>query len=369
MIAVLRWGLLGLCAIVVHQLSFWLWNPRVAVAPPETFWVESDRKGPFVLAFGGDTALTDAALPTLKAKGYEHALATTLHLFRDADLAVVNLETAVAERDTPFPLYKRYVYRMAPAGAAALRWAGIDAVSLANNHIKDHDTAGIVASLRHLGAQKLHPFGAGLNANEARRGVVLKVRGLRVGLLAYLEDSPMHSVYMQSFAWGPRPGCARLELGALRQDIARLRRHADLVIVMPHWGRSYTGVTLMQKLYGRALIDAGADAVIGAHPHVHHPVAVYKGKPILYSLGNYAFGTPGQRWLRYGLVARLHVTADRHLRRVELVPLLIQNRIVRFRPEIVDGREGRKMVRGLAAQSAKHGAKLRVVGARAVLEL
>jgi poly-gamma-glutamate capsule biosynthesis protein CapA/YwtB (metallophosphatase superfamily) len=369
MIVAIRWLLLALCAVFVHQLSFWLWNPRVEVAAPRQVELKSDRTGPIVLAFGGDTALTDAALPTLKAKGYEHALATTLHLFQDADLGVVNLETAVAERDTAFPLYKRYVYRMAPAGAAALRWAGVDAVSLANNHIKDHDTVGILASLRHLAAQRLFSFGAGSNASEARRGLVVKVRGLRVGLLAYLEDSPMHSLYMQSFAWGPRPGCARLELGALRRDVARLRRHADLVIVLPHWGRSYAGVTLMQRFYGRALIDAGADAVIGAHPHVHHPVAVYKGKPIIYSLGNYAFGTPGQQWLRYGLVARLHVAADKRLRQVELVPLLIQNRIVNFRPEVLDGSEGRRVMRKLAADSRRHGATLRVVGARALLRL
>ncbi|MCK5799189.1 MAG: CapA family protein [Deltaproteobacteria bacterium] len=364
-----RWIALALLAGALHELLFWLWNPRVDVGLPRMAAVESSRHGPIVIAVGGDTALTDAALPMLRRKGYAYALAPTLHLFRDADLAVVNLETPVSTRDTPFPLYKRYVYRMAPEGLSALAWAGIDAVSLANNHIKDHGEAGIRATLDQLTRAKILPIGAGLDAKGARRGLVVTVRGVRVGLLASLEDSPMHSLYMQSFAWGPRPGCARLELGALRRDIARLRRRADLVIVMPHWGRSYTGVTALQRFYGRAFIDAGADAVIGAHPHVHHPIAVYRHKPIIYSLGNYVFGTPGRRWLRYGLVAHLVIDSAKHLRRVELTPLLIQNRLVHFRPEIVDGAEARRMLRKLREASLPYGARLRVVRGKAILDL
>lgn len=367
--------LLMLAAVFVHQLTFWLWNPRVAVGEPRFAKPETERQGTpakpaevVLLAFGGDTALTDSALPTLERRGYEHALAGTMYLFRDADLGVVNLETAVAHRDTPFPLYKNYVYRMEPKGLAALRWAGIDAVSLANNHIKDHDGVGLVRTLEHLDKAGIVGFGAGRNADEARRGVVLDVAGVRVGLLGYLEDSFMDSLYMQSFAWGWRPGCARLELGALRRDIARLKKRADIVIVMPHWGRNYTGVTTLQRFYGKALIDAGADAVIGAHPHVHHPVALYRGKPIVYSLGNYAFGTPGQESLRYGLVARLWVR-DKRLQRLELVPLLIQNRIVNYKPEPLVGHEARKMLRKLAQDSAREGAVLRIEGGRALLDL
>lgn len=363
-----RGSALILGSALLHVVLVWLWNPPVRPGDPSRARGKPGRKGPVVVVFGGDTALTDAALPTLRANGYEHAVSATVQLMRESDLSVVNLETAVSQRDTRFPLYKRYVYRMDPVGLQALRWAGVDAVSLGNNHIKDHDSSGIVDTVRHLGEAGVVGFGAGKDAEEAYRGVVYDLRGTRVGLLSYLEDSPMHSVYMQSFAWGGRPGCARLEAGQLYRDIARMRKHADLVVAVVHWGRSYAQITAVQQAYARLLVDAGADAVVGHHPHVHHPIGVYRGRPLLYSLGNYAFGTPGRAWLRHGLVARL-VIEEKKLRRVEVVPLLVQNRMIHFKPEPLVGREAKQMLTRLAERSAEYGARLSVRGGRGVLRL
>ncbi|MBW2734218.1 MAG: CapA family protein [Deltaproteobacteria bacterium] len=363
-----RVGALALSSVLLHLVLVWLWNPPIAPGDPVRAEGKADRQGPVVVVFGGDTALTDAALPTLRAQGYEYALSPTLQLMRESDLSVVNLETAVSRQDTPFPLYKRYVYRMEPLALEALRWAGVDAVSLANNHIKDHDQQGIVATLGHLSEAGIVGFGAGLDAKEAYRGVVYQLRGTRVGLLSYLEDSPMHSVYMQSFAWGWRPGCARLEAAQLYRDIARMRQHADVVIAVVHWGRGYAGITALQQGYARLLVDAGADAVVGHHPHVHHAVGLYRGRPVLYSLGNYAFGTPGRSWLRHGLVGRF-VIKEKKLKRVEIVPLLIQNRMVHFKPEPLVGQESATMLRELAKISHEYGARLTVEEGRGVLRL
>jgi poly-gamma-glutamate capsule biosynthesis protein CapA/YwtB (metallophosphatase superfamily) len=360
--------LLALGATLVHLLLLWLWNPRIDVGPPAFVPGKADRKGDIVVTFGGDTALTDAASDVLKERGYEYPLSTTLHLMRQSDLAVVNLETVVALKDTRFPLYKRYVYRMLPAGLAALKWAGVDAVSLANNHIKDHDTRGVISTLDNIAKSKLVGFGAGLDAASARRGVVFDLRGTRVGLLSYLADSFMHSLYMQSFAHGRRPGCNRLELGALVRDIARLKAHADLVFVVPHWGKTYQGMTAGQRFFAWAAIEAGADAVVGHHPHVHHPIATHRGKPIIYSLGNYAFGTPGREWLRHGLVARF-ILEDKRIARVEFIPLLVQNRIIEFKPEPLAGKEAVAFLTKLAGDSLPLGAKLEIVEDVGVLRL
>lgn len=354
----------------VHLALLWLWNPFVEVGPPQRQAAGERRAGAsdVVVVFAGDTAPTDAATDTLSRFGFEYPYASTLRLLRDSDLTVVNLETAVSTDAPAFPLYKRYLYRTNPLALDAMKWAGIDAVTLANNHIMDHGPQGLRDTLRHLRQRSIAAIGAGETAADARRGVVFDVRGTRIGILSYLEDSPMHSLYMRSFAWGPHRGCARLEASFVKQDVARLRRHADVVVVSMHWGRYYEGVTLMQRLYGRIATEAGADAVIGHHPHVPHPVGVHHGRPIIYSLGNYAFGTRGRSHFRHGLVVRLHLRKG-GIRRVELVPLLVQNRLVHFRPEPLLAHEARRMLEGLAIASREHGADLRIVGDRAVLDL
>lgn len=365
----LRVLILVLLPTVLHLTLLWLWNPSIAVGPPYIEGSRPNRTGKdVVVLFGGDTALTDAATPTLKEFGYEYPFAATVDLLRDSDLTIVNLETVVSATAPVFPLYKRFIYRTDRAALHALKWAGIDAVTLGNNHTMDYGAVGLVHTLRNLDRVGIASFGAGRTAQEARRGVVFELGGVRVGLLSYLEDSLMSSVYERSFAWGPDPGCARLEALQARQDIARMRRYADVIIVAVHWGRTYTGVTTLQRFYGRFLIDAGADAVVGHHPHVAHPIALHRGKPIIYSLGNYAFGTIGHDELRYGLLARLTVRR-RRLSRVELIPLLVQNRLVQFKPEPLIGEEARVVLQQLTRDSAEHGAQLQIAGNRAILQL
>ncbi len=369
--ALLRFTALALLSALGHLLLLWLWNPAEEVPAPPQVAITAPVAAPgseITLLFGGDTALTDAALPTLKRFGYEYPLAPTLHLLRGAHLAVLNLEAPVATQDTPFPLYKRYVYRMEPAGLDALKWAGVDLVSLANNHLMDHGVPGLRSTLDHLARAGVAGVGGGQTGAAARQGVVVKIGDTRVGLLSYMEDSFMHSLYVRSFAWGSWPGCARLELSHLKQDIARMRRHADLVIILAHWGRYYTGVTLLQRLYGRAMVHYGADAVIGHHPHIHHPVAMHDGRPIVYSLGNYAFGTPGRESFSHGLMARL-VVRDKKLKRLELIPLATQNRDIGFKPEPLIGKEAREVLGELAADSKVYGTKMRVEGGVGVVEL
>lgn len=368
--------LLALTLLVAlgHLLLLWLWNPRVSVPAPRqaalTWEAELDRRpaSEVTVLLGGDTAPTDAATPLLLQNGYEYPFARTLDLLRGAHLAVVNLEAPVTTSERAFALFKNYTYKINPRAVQALRWAGVDAVSLGNNHTLDFGLQGLTDTLKHLRRGGIVPFGAGHSASDARRGVVFNVKGTRVGLLSYLEDSLMHSVYVRSFAWGGNPGVARMEAPNLRQDLARLRREADVVIVMVHWGRSYTGVTAIQRLYGRLMVDWGADVVVGHHPHIHHPVGLHRGRPILYSLGNYAFGTPGQDWFRHGMLARL-VLRQRRVRRVELIPLLVQNREVLFQPDRATGPDAQQMLARLARDSAALGASLSIKSDMAVMEL
>lgn len=372
--AALRLLILVIGTSALHLAALWAWDVRLPVSPPLSWTPDQghgagrDAAREVTVLVGGDTALTDAATTTLVQYGYEHPLSSTVDLLRGADVALVNLETAVTERHEQLPLYKRYVYKMEPRALEALTWAGIDGVTLANNHVLDYGRAGLLDTLRHVHGARLVPIGAAATSRGARRGAVFRVGGARIGVLSYLEDSLMHSVYVRSFATGIGPGCARLTAANAVQDIRRLRRHADVVIVVPHWGRDYGDVSWTQRWMGRHLIDSGADAVVGHGAHVPQPVAVHRGRPILYGIGNYAFGTPGRESFRHGLLARLVVRGARLLR-VELVPLLVQNRLVEFRPERLGSREAAAMLAELDRRSRPHGARIAVRRGLGVLEL
>jgi len=367
--------LLTLATAFLHLLLLWLWNPRVTV--PDPVEVTLARRAPaapgrgpaeLTIVLGGATAPTDAARELIWRHGYEYPFAATLDILREADLALVNLEAPVTFNRDPLPLFKNYSYQIHPAALPAMVWAGVSGVSLANNHLIDYGVQGVLDTLDNLRQARITAFGAGRNAREARRGVVFDLAGTRVGVLSYLEDSFMDAIYVRSFAGPRRPGCARLELSHLEADLARMRRAADVVIVSVHWGRNYTGPTLLQRFYGRRLIESGADLVVGHHPPLHHPVGMHRGRPILYSLGNYAFGTPGHDELRYGLLARLRL-AHRRITRVELIPLLVQNSLVNFKPERLVGAEAEAMLQELTRASRSLGASVTVRDGVGVIDL
>ncbi len=324
--------------------------------------------GEATLLFAGDTAETDAATETLAKEGLHWPFAATRALVTEADLAVVNLEAPITDAGTPFPLYERYQYRAPVGEAEALAWAGFDVGTLANNHARDYGASGLADTRRHLADAGLAAIGGGANANEARAPLIVSVGQLRIGLLSYCEDQAIFRYYLQLFATGSRAGVARLSPQNLASDLAQLRPLVDIVVVILHMGDNYAGPSDDAVAASRRAIDLGADVVIAHHPHVTLPVVVYRGRPILLSIGNYAFGTPGRRELDYGMLALLHVQG-RALDRVELAPLLVNNDRVHYQPRVPTDEEADVAVDALIAQSASAGTRLVRENGRAVLLL
>jgi poly-gamma-glutamate synthesis protein (capsule biosynthesis protein) len=209
-------------------------------------------------------------------------------------------------------------------------------------------------------------IGAGADEAEARRGLVATLGEARVGLLAYCEKKPLWRLYVDQFARRGHPGVALLSEENLRDDLARLRRHSDVVVVTLHGGDNYAPPTATMRRWAERAIDLGADLVVMHHPHVAHPVAMHAGRPILLSLGNWAFGTPGQETLDYGLMAFVHVSRKR-LDRLELVPIAVQNRRVNYRPMPLADAELEAALARLVEQGAGQGASMKIDRGRAVL--
>jgi poly-gamma-glutamate capsule biosynthesis protein CapA/YwtB (metallophosphatase superfamily) len=203
-------------------------------------------------------------------------------ILRDADLTVGNLECAIT-RDG-HAVDKPYTFK-GPKSALPLLKKYLSAVSLANNHSGDWGKRGFADELTLLQDTGLPWFGGGANEREAHRPLVLTANGRRVALLGYNNFPP------RSFAARRNsPGTAWLvEKDAIR-DIQQARRQADIVILFLHWGEELEPAPLPgQQALARRLIDAGADAIIGAHPHVTQTIDWYKGRPVVYSLGNFLF--------------------------------------------------------------------------------
>jgi poly-gamma-glutamate synthesis protein (capsule biosynthesis protein) len=126
----------------------------------------------------------------------------------------------------------------------------------------------------------------------------------------------------------------------VQQAIRRLRPRVDVLVVGFHWGRNYEPVTPLQKRWGRRAVTAGADLVLGHHPHVAQGVEVYRGVPILYSLGNFTFSTPGRfrkvdERSRYGWVADVAIARGR-ITGIDLLAIEVDNRKVHYQPRLAD---------------------------------
>jgi formylglycine-generating enzyme len=205
-------------------------------------------------------------------------------IFRQADVAVCNLECVLAGGGQQ--VFKPFTFR-GPKEAIPLLKRHFDAVCLANNHTGDFGQDAFSRQLTMFEEAGLRYFGGGRNRHDARRPLILERNGMRIALLGYNGFPP------RSFAAGDnQPGVAWLTQSDVAADIraARQRAGADIVIPFLHWGRGGSPEPkASQRELARRLIDAGASAVIGAHPHVTQTVDIYRGHPIVYSLGNFVF--------------------------------------------------------------------------------
>lgn len=232
------------------------------------------------LVFAGDSTLDDDA-GELIAKGGD-PFADFATYFAGADIRITNLECVVAT--TGSAADKMYTFRAHPRVIPVLK-KHFDAVTLANNHSGDFGPEAFAEMLKLLKEGGLAQVGGGMNLKQAHAPLIFERKGLRIAVLSYNEFQP------RSFEAGPNlPGVAWSEDQQVVADItaARTIHKADLVIPIMHWGwENELRSNPRQWQLAKLMIDSGADAVIGGHPHVTQDVGVYKGKPIMFSVGNF----------------------------------------------------------------------------------
>lgn len=283
----------------------------------------------WTLALGGDVMLNGVAVSARPFSGVADVL-------RDADLCIVNLEVPFASAGTPtkrksvrdIARRAQFVLRADPAHVVGLTEAGIDAVTLGNNHAMDYGPKGLLETLGVLERAGIARCGAGSGFVEAWKAVRLDREGLpRVALISALAFRTSSGLGACTPATASSAGVAALDLGGrldrkgidrIQRLVAKHRGGADLFVVALHWGNEReTLPTAYQVALGRAFVDAGADLVVGHHPHVLQGAEMYKGKPILYSLGNLVSGRPST-----SAIVRVRFEGERVLG-LEVLPIRI----------------------------------------------
>lgn len=285
---------------------------------------------------------------------------------RGADLFVVNLECPFTGRGEK--LAKNFNFRARPELVAALLSGGVGAVSLANNHLMDYGPLGLLDTLDTLDRAGVPHFGAGRTLAEARRPAILERHGLRIALLGYFFLGEHNIEPPEIIASEERPGVAghyssvTAVEAMLRQDVAAARSQADLVIPFFHWGRegSHTPEPYQLRL-GHAAIEAGAAAVLGSHPHVLQGMELYRGRPIVYSLGNFVFGGHWDPKNKESALFKARFSQTGYLVS-EIIPLQI-DRYPQFpmQPVVLTGRSAAQVLEHLAQYSQGFGQPLPVL--------
>lgn len=242
---------------------------------------------------------------------------------RQEDYMILNNEFAISDRGTPME-GKAYTFRAPAANVSILSRLGVDVVSLANNHVYDYGKNAFLDTLSGLKEGGIKYTGGGKNSREAKRPVYLKCKGRTIAVIAATRAE---KYIMTPEAGKTSPGVFRTyDDTEYVRAIRKAKKRADYVIAFVHWGTEYsTKLEAAQKEQARDYIDAGADAVVGAHTHCLQGVGYYKGKPVFYSLGNFWFN---EKTL-YTTLLQLNILPDGKIE-AQMLPCLQANRETRI---------------------------------------
>jgi len=247
-----------------------------------------NRMGTLALLFVGDVMLGRGVNAALREEDADYPWGNTLSVFRSADLRIANLECVISDRGSPWP-EKEFTFRSDARNVGVLKAAGIDAVSLANNHSLDFGSDALSDTLTMLDQAGIVHAGAGPDLAAAFTPGTLTAGGLKVALASFTDDRP------QWEAGEHRPGIAYVPVDFEEDRATRLfdtiraaRRAADIVIVAAHWGPNWGYVPPPRQIpFAHRMIDVGADIVFGHSGHVFRGIEIYRDRPIMYCAGDF----------------------------------------------------------------------------------
>ena len=287
----------------------------------------------------GDVMLAGRWAAAIRKNGYDSPFRGVAAELKTGDITIANLESPIARGGVEFS-GKKFRFRAEPELAGALKESGINLVTLANNHTMDFGGQALMETIKNLESAGIGRVGAGKNLDEARKMTLYTIKGKKIAFLGYSLTRPV-----EFFAGRSRPGTAPGFEKIFVEDIRRARQEADHVIVSFHWGtEGRSEIQPYQRTVAHKAIDAGADVILGHHPHVLHGIERYKTGIVLYSLGNFTFASKGKS-ADAGLMVRLRFGVGK--REAELLPLDLLHRRVGFQPQPVTGKQAAGIIERL----------------------
>ncbi|MCG8400050.1 MAG: CapA family protein [Firmicutes bacterium] len=277
---------------------------------------------PVLLVAVGDIMLSRGVAEEMeKGGGHGHPFEMVRSYLREGDVVFGNLEGPITDgRKIKITEMK---FRADPGVEQVLKDTGFNLLSLANNHTPDFGSRGLLDTMQYLDRAGIRHAGAGASESQAYAPAYMEVKGMRLALLAFNDPAVVPGSYR---AGENRPGTAFLDPAKMRQAISKARKKADFVVVSIHAGTEYVAQPhRAQVRYARLAVDAGADLVLGHHPHVVQKVERYRGKYIIYSLGNFVFDQFWSRATRQGVVAGIYINAN-GVEKMEFLPVFINDR-------------------------------------------
>ena len=314
---------------------------------------------PLTLIAVGDIMLGGRTRRRIREHGRDYPFSAVLPILQRAPIVLGNLEGPLAQKAQK--QNRNFSYRVKPKAATSVLRAGINVVTLANNHLVDCGREGVLETLEALAAAGVTPLGAAANQNAAHEPVIREAGGFRIGLLGYYWNR-------RCAATANLPGSAMGVFEELETDIRQLRTRVDRVVVTFHWGRPYNPEPSPRaRAKARFAIDCGAHAIVGHHPHIIQAFEVYRRCPIFYSIGNFAFGSGNSR--AEGLMLGFRFEEARTL--VNVYPLYVKNRDprVNYQPKLVRGEAAERMLRRLIEISSRSGGRLKIERGTGKLDL
>ena len=298
---------------------------------------EKNKPQEIVLAFGGDVMLSRVVGQKItKYNDYSWPFRAVAEILSGADLAIVNLESQFLQNSKNyFVPTGSFSFKADPRTVSGLKLAGIDVVSLANNHFGNQGERGMADTFEILKNNHIDYLGAGKNIFEAHKPVIREIKGIKFGFLAYGYPEDLYTASTST------SGIANMNLARAKEDIKKTKEQTQITIVLMHAGTEYISLpNAQQKEFAYSAIDAGADAVVGHHPHWVQQMEIYQGKPIIYSLGNLVFDQMWSLETREGAVVKIYFQDD-SLEQLEIIPVRIEDY---GQPKIIGDQEEKQAI-------------------------
>jgi len=286
----------------------------------------------------GDIMLSRAVETKMIQKNdYKYPFLKTAEITKNADIVFGNLETSIISgriiQDNEM------IFRTDPKSVEGLKFVGFNVLSLANNHMMNFGKDGLESTLKILDENGISHIGAGLGRNEIYKPVVKDIKGTKFAFLGFTYNFDQRKMY-----GGDVYGVANMDVEKMKEAVQNVLLESDIVIVSMHAGIEYkTSSNLFQENFARSAIDAGADLVIGHHPHVVQNVEKYNDGYIIYSLGNFVFDQMWSNETRLGAMAEI-IFQDKKVKSIEFIPIKIHDY---SQPEVLVGGEKEMILKRL----------------------